>query len=40
MGPCMASVHGILGWSSWAVHGVWHVGDVGDALDNVVWGVE
>ena len=22
--PCMASVHGILGWGSWAVHGAWH----------------
>ena len=22
-GQCMVSVHGILGWASWAVHGAW-----------------
>ena len=27
-GPCMASVHGILGWVSWAVHGAWYMASV------------
>ena len=37
-GPCMASVHGIFGWVSWAVHGAWYMASVHGGACSAVHG--